>query len=620
MLFPRIEKMTAPLYATSQFSDLQTSHLLLQNVEESILMFNRDLCVVFFNRVAKEGIRHFLNMDLHKGMHALELLQPERVLLLQSIYADVLEGKRHTTENSYTQPDGKVVHFENNFLPAYDENQEIQGIIVLSKETTEKKKAQQIIQDSEERLQFALEATHQGAWDWNLKTNEVVFSSSYKKLYGFGDNELKNDVSEWLTRIHPDDQSKMMVSVKEHLQSPDPIYDSRYRIRAKDGSYRWVLAKGRLIREEESGEPIRMIGTHTDITDVVDKETKLRQFNERFNYIMKATNEMLWEWDLENNRIFRSDDGLRRVYGISDNHIIEEIDQWLLRVHPDDAGKTVSILKAIRKAAHNDTFELEYRFRRDDGEYNHIYDRGIAIENEEGKLVRIIGSAQDISERKRLEKELLNAELEYQRLIHQATIDSQEKERAEIGKELHDNINQVLTTTKLYLDLALSNTEIREDLIGKSLKNINGVIKEIRHLSRSLMDPSIGDLGLLASLYDLVENIHLTKKVEIQLTADEAIEDFLDANQKLALFRIFQESLNNVLRHARATRVTINLSLNSDQLHAQISDNGIGFQPENARKGAGLKNIQNRIYLINGTLQISSKPGEGCSLFIQFPI
>src|SRR5690606_21033921 len=103
------------------------------------------------------------------------------------------------------------------------------------------------------------------------------------------------------------------------------------------------------------------------------------------------------------------------------------------------------------------------------------------------------------TERKRLEQELLQNELEKQKAINQATVDTQEAERSEIGKELHDNVNQVLTTTKLYLDLAMSSPELKDELIIKSNKNIINVINEIRQLSRSLMDPSIGDLGLIDS-------------------------------------------------------------------------------------------------------------------------
>jgi signal transduction histidine kinase len=178
----------------------------------------------------------------------------------------------------------------------------------------------------------------------------------------------------------------------------------------------------------------------------------------------------------------------------------------------------------------------------------------------------------------------------------------------------------VLTTTKLYLDLALTNSELNEELVRKSLLNINNVIQEIRHLSRSLMDPSIDDLGLTDSIKDLIENIHLTQKININLLIEDDVEHWLDATQKLTLFRIIQESLNNVLRHAKASTVAISLGKENALIVLLIRDDGVGFQPEKTRKGAGLKNIKNRIYLINGTLQLESSPGNGCSLKIQFPI
>jgi signal transduction histidine kinase len=267
-----------------------------------------------------------------------------------------------------------------------------------------------------------------------------------------------------------------------------------------------------------------------------------------------------------------------------------------------------------------DTFEMEYRFLRDDGTYSDVYDRGMIIRNTLGKPVRMIGAAQDITDRKRLEKELLQNELERQKAINQATVDTQEQERSEIGKELHDNVNQVLTTTKLYLDLALSNPELKEELILKSSKNIINIINEIRQLSRSLMDPSIGDLGLLDSINDLIENINLTRKLHVKLAAEKKLELLLDKNQKLTVFRIIQEALNNAIKHAKASTVNIQLGHSGGLAQILIQDDGIGFHPDLVKKGVGLKNIQNRIYLINGVQTISSAPGKGCKLIINFPI
>jgi signal transduction histidine kinase len=214
----------------------------------------------------------------------------------------------------------------------------------------------------------------------------------------------------------------------------------------------------------------------------------------------------------------------------------------------------------------------------------------------------------------------LQNELEKQKAINQATIDSQELERTEIGKELHDNVNQILTTTKLYLDLALSNAELRDELIKKSSSNIISVINEIRQLSRSLMDPTIGDLGLIDSVNDLIENINLTRRLHVSLTADRKLELLLTKNHKLTVFRILQEALNNAMKHAKAKMVMIEFKFHGNNVKLIITDDGVGFDLASVKMGAGLKNIQNRVYLLNGTCIIQSDAEKGCKIIINFPI
>jgi PAS domain S-box-containing protein len=346
---------------------------------------------------------------------------------------------------------------------------------------------------------------------------------------------------------------------------------------------------------------------------------EIRLANERFDIMMMATHDLIWDWNLETNFVYREGTGLKKVFGVEKNETIENINEWIKRLHPDDVQKVKKVMARIMNAVHENNFDVEYRFRRDDGTYTFVYDRGILIRNKEGKPVRMIGAAQDVSERKRLERELLNNELEHQKAINLATVETQEQERSEIGKELHDNVNQVLTTTKLYLDLAISNPELRDDMVLKSNKNIINVINEIRQLSRSLMNPSIGDLGLIDSIHDLIENINLTRKLHVSLQAKAEIEDLLDKNQKLTIFRIIQEALNNAIKHAKASKVSIKILYNATLVEVIIEDNGIGFNLQKVKKGAGLKNIQNRIYLINGSHNIESAPSKGSKIIINFP-
>ena len=604
--------------ATAFYSDEEAGRLILHNIRDAFILVNAELAVVYCNRAAWEKAVYYKGIEIKPGLSILDLGDEYRQALLPDTHHRVLQGEQHRTETELANKSGQVSHYELCFHPAYDKEGSIQGIIISSKEITAAKRVQRGLLQSEERLQFALEAAAQGAWDWNLQTNEVIYSSSYKKLYGFEDGDLKDHVSEWMTRIHPDDQKKMQASVAEHLHTANYEYDSQYRIRAKDGNYRWVLAKGRLVAFDANGKPLRMIGTHTDITDAVEREQALQRMNERFDCMVKATHELLWEWDIPSQQVFRAKDAVKKVYGVENEAEIETLENWILHIHPDEQQFVRSKLGEIRSGTHHQTFEIEYRFRRDDGSYAHIYDRCILLLDDKGNPLRLIGAAQDISERKRLEKELITTELDYQRLLHQATVESQEKERGEIGKELHDNVNQVLTTTKLYLDLAMAEPSLQKELLKKSLVNINSVIQEIRHLSRSLMEPSIGDLGLIDSINDLIENIHFTQKLHIYFQPHDAVEQVLTAHQKLTVFRIIQESLNNVLRHANASTAVIQLMVRSGNVRLVIEDDGIGI--ENLKKGAGLKNIQNRIYLIHGTLQLQSKPGEGCKLELQFPI
>ncbi|HEV7620271.1 MAG TPA: PAS domain-containing protein, partial [Flavisolibacter sp.] len=341
---------------------------------------------------------------------------------------------------------------------------------------------------------------------------------------------------------------------------------------------------------------------------------------ERFDIMMKATHDLIWDWDLEKNIIYRDEEGLKTVYGINDNETIKTSEEWIKRIHPDDRLRVKKVIEEIISSQHRNTFDVEYRFKKENGTFSSVYDRGMIIRNKDGKSIRMIGAAQDITERKEMEQELLQNELESQKAINQATVDTQEQERSEIGKELHDNVNQVLTTTKLYLDLALSNPELKDELIHKSSKNIIGVINEIRQLSRSLMDPSIGDLGLIDSINDLIESINLTRKLHVSLKVDKEIELILDKNHKLTIFRIIQEALNNAIKHAKATGVAIQLGSAQNSISLIIQDDGIGFDPDNVKKGVGLKNIQNRIYLINGTHSITSAPDKGCIIKIKFPI
>ena len=240
--------------------------------------------------------------------------------------------------------------------------------------------------------------------------------------------------------------------------------------------------------------------------------------------------------------------------------------------------------------------------------------------DENGAIVQVINSAIDITERKKLEQRLIDEQINKQKLLTQASIDGQEKERKEIGKELHDNIGQQLTTTKLFLDMAKSSADdTTNEMISMALKGVSDVINEIRSMSRSLMPPTLGDLGLMESISDLVETISRTQYLCIDLDHYEFDESLVPDNKKLMLFRIIQEQLNNIVKHAEARRVSIMLRNDKPFLLLEIKDDGKGFDPKVVKKGLGLTNMRNRAELFGGEVKITSSKGKGCTLTVKVP-
>jgi PAS domain S-box-containing protein len=234
------------------------------------------------------------------------------------------------------------------------------------------------------------------------------------------------------------------------------------------------------------------------------------------------------------------------------------------------------------------------------------------------KTARLILS-NDVTEKLNAEAELVSHRIMQQKLITEAAIQVQEKEREEIGKELHDNINQILASTKLYLELALvGNPETIGDAVSKSYHNITFIIEEIRRLTKKLVPPSL-DNTLAEAIRDLVEEIQVIAPVRISLMTD-IHEKLLDENIKLMIYRIVQEQINNILKHAAANEVQIKIINDSEKLHLMISDNGVGFDTNKKSKGIGLRNIDNRVKFYNGITHLISHPGKGCCLEISIPM
>jgi PAS domain S-box-containing protein len=352
-------------------------------------------------------------------------------------------------------------------------------------------------------------------------------------------------------------------------------------------------------------------------------EEAIKISRDRYMLAARATNDAIWDWDLHTGGYFWGEEFYQQ-FGYKPGSKVKTRKFWEDHLHPDDRGRIIKEMERFVQLKDKGLWLEEYRFKRSDGKWALISDRGFLVFGKEKKILRMIGCMQDITEKREMETRLLKQELNKQKLVARAMVDAQEKERAGIGKELHDNVNQILSTTKLYLELAKNDNKGRMGLIGRSADNIHEAIHEIRNISRSLVPSSISDLGLRDSVNDLVESIRTTSAIHVEFYADDQVDAKIDDKLKLMLFRVIQEQLNNVLKHSAAKNLTIELTLEEgdSSIGLNITDDGKGFIPEKIKnkKGLGLSNIMSRTDLFGGRLTIVSAPGEGCRLRVQVPV
>ena len=230
----------------------------------------------------------------------------------------------------------------------------------------------------------------------------------------------------------------------------------------------------------------------------------------------------------------------------------------------------------------------------------------------------LLAQGNNITEKIQLENSLNEERQIRHQQITEAVITGQEKERTEIGEELHDNINQILASTKLYIECAMKDVNPRKDLMLESKLLLEKAMKEIRNLSKTLLPPSLGEIGLLQALHELVENITQVNDLDITIKWNNTEENEINTKLKLTIFRIVQEQLNNVIKHAHAKNVIISIQKEANQIQVGIKDDGCGFDTSVKRNGVGLRNISSRAEVNNGTVCITSTPGNGCELKVTF--
>ena len=276
----------------------------------------------------------------------------------------------------------------------------------------------------------------------------------------------------------------------------------------------------------------------------------------------------------------------------------------------------LNYMKAVLTGKH---INYEISYPQHSGIFNWYNVRLLPILNG-NKVYGLMMAVSDITEKKLLQEKLEEEQLKKQMEITEAVITAQENERHTIGLELHDNINQLLVTAQLFACLAkIAKGKKSLDFLDEVDKHLTNAINEIRNLSHSMIPPLIDGSGLLDSLCYLLQTIR--KGSDLNIKSEFKLEESMISNQlKLAIYRIVQEQLNNILKHAKAKSISLKLIQHNDKIILSIKDDGVGFNTDLRSNGIGLMNIRTRVGMANGKVEINTSPGNGCELIVNFNI
>lgn len=465
-------------------------------------------------------------------------------------------------------------------------------------------------------LTYHLENTPCGIIIWDAQLRVIYSSARAAEIFEWDLEEVEYPFS-FTHLIFEEDNPKVSICIEE-ITSGKTVHNTcnnrNYTNNGKVIYCQWYNSA----LKDEAGNLVNILSLVQDVTEQKQVEFELEKSQQQLSLIYNSAIDPMWLIAVEGNNRFRFETinhsfmevtGLtkEKVIGLPIEQVMPEASHELVRGKYNEAINTGKIIDYVEEAVHPAGTK-----------YGEI--RVIPIKDHTGQVTKLLGIANDITEKVMLQKKLDLERDSKNRQITKAAVKGQEIERAKVSRELHDNVNQVLTTIKLYTELCIAGKVDIEEVLPKCTTLLNDTITEIRSLSKELSAPSLGDIGLKETLTDLVESIRIAKEIDIKLLILVDCNTVIDNELHLTLYRIVQEQLTNILKHADARSVFVKLEENDSVLTLIIKDNGKGFNTSQKVTGIGITNMRSRAQMLNGSLEIESTEGKGVCLKASFPV
>jgi len=473
-------------------------------------------------------------------------------------------------------------------------------------------RAKAALRESVERWSLAERGAHGGVWDarpnrlpLDSPEIEIWYSPGMKQVFGFSDEEFPNVLGSWMSRVHPDELPSVMEAIKQCLADKSE-FEVEYRLLTKGGEYRWFSGRGEGIFDQE-GQLVRVAGSVRDITENRRVADALHASEAKWRSLVENAPDTITVVDPKGTIQFMN----RDWPGIADE---QSLGSNLLSLLPEEQRESVrTVLQEVAQTGSAGRFELT--IRRADGKLIWYGSRIGPVHCTDG-IVSLVIITTDITMRKRHE-----AALHQEQELLRKLLDLHERDRQIVAYEIHDGMAQEMAAALMHLQAFqhVAAERLEGSDFDRGLNLLRQAVQEARRLISGLRPPVLDELGIIAAI-DYLINEARPDVPDIQFVHHTKF-DRLAPPLESAIFRIVQEALSNIRAHSGSRRAKVELLEHGQQLRLVVRDWGKGFDPAKANEGRfGLQGIRQRVRLLGARVVIESRPGEGTTVVVDFPL
>jgi two-component system CheB/CheR fusion protein len=620
---------------------------LIGSTQIGTVFLDRSLRIKFYTPRARD-IFNLMPVDVGRLLSDLtgQLADGELTADVES----VLE-RLHTAEREVETRDGRFYLMQ--VSPYRTSEDRIEGVILTFVDITRRWHAERSLRDAQQSLEVALDAAGTGLWDVDLTTGAARTDARYNHIFGHAEPVAEGSRDIFLRRVLPEDGEQFERAYERALKSGEFELETRVHLPGGDG-VRWVYDRGRVYYDERQ-RPVRMAGATLDITARKETEERLRASEERLRLVIES---------VEDYAIFTTDTaglietwnaGARRTFGYAEAEAVGRHMEIIFTPEDRERGAPE---EEMRRAERDGRAADERWHINKEGVRFYVSGVLVPLRDGGGALTGFAKIARDLTERKQLEDALRVAHHELETRVEGRTaelqeltgkllgevkertaveeqvrdllrrlVNIQENERRRIARELHDQLGQQLAALRLALAAVGQEADGRVRL-GERLRRSEAILSQldsdVDFLAWEMRPASLDDLGVEAALRHFLYEWSKHFNVEADFHSSGFEGARLQPEVETNLYRILQEALQNVHKHAGAGRVDVLLERRGDTAVLIVEDNGQGYDPEaevtaDSNKGMGVINMRERAALVGGSLEIESASGEGTTIFVRVP-